>query len=511
MKVRCISLVGALGAVTTKAINLGAEDVDATHAEAAGLRELAGKKSSMPGDRHGRSHSHSVSMDDLPARTPSISSTKGEGKKSSEKGGTKALQPKKKHGKDERHNKVQKDNTGQKGKGSSKSKTKQSKKSKGKGKGKGGGGGNIVDDDQPGEETDDDMGGEEDGNNGGNSSEESNGTECQSPASEAIASGVSGVTTRNPKACCDFDGPVGVFITHAKSYEATSSQLEPFWDTMYHQIDETSRRLGVCFVFTAVEADFEGPATDVVRDLLVSASSFPRATAIMLTDTSEDATLMNEVRSISRTRGFPSVGVFNAGYDNIIVESLVSGMDRLPFVGFTNDAEFGIEAGRITRSILGDVAPRPLCFNGRPDLTFVGERCSAYYSALTTEAIQPATGIECSSQSTPQDILGFLVDNEANAVYSHIDCCRPVAQAVALAKELGQNILAAGCQDEDTSGDASIDFVTAQPAKLQAYNAATWVAFTIQQELSGRNGREEMFFPSTQSFVNTAVFTTITS
>jgi hypothetical protein len=230
--------------------------------------------------------------------------------------------------------------------------------------------------------------------------------------------------------------------------------------------------------------------------------------AMMSTDPTDSVALLEKIRSISNNPALPSIGVFNAGFANLLIEAIVSGMRRIPFVGLMDDTDFCTKAGKVTLDLLGETATRPLCFNARPDLPFIGERCAAYYNEITFEAIDPPTGEICSADSLVEDILARIVDTGANAVWSHVDCCSTVAQAAELARKIDGRTVVVGCQDKDTTG-GMINFVTAQPIELQAYSTSTWASFPVIQEQQGKDGRGEQYFPSLGSLVNTAVFNTI--
>jgi hypothetical protein len=114
----------------------------------------------------------------------------------------------------------------------------------------------------------------------------------------------------------------------------------------------------------------------------------------------------------------------------------------------------------------------------------------------------------CSADSLAEDILARIVDNSASAVWSHIDCCSTVAQAAEMARRIHGRTVVVGSQDKDTTG-GTIDFVTAQPIELQAYQTSTWASFPVIQVQQGKDGRGGQYFPSLGSVVNTAVFKTI--
>jgi hypothetical protein len=332
---------------------------------------------------------------------------------------------------------------------------------------------------------------------------------CMSAVAEAIVDAVPEVITQNPARCCKTAEPTAVFVTHAERSDATASGFEPFWDRFYKIISETSEAAGVCFVMTGVDQmTAERGLSEILVDANDIVSNLHDVPAMMSTDPTDSVVLLEKIRSISSNLALPSIGVFNAGFANLLIEAIVSGMGRIPFVGLTDDTDFGTSAGKLTLDLLGETAARPLCFNARPDLPFIGERCAAYYNEITFEPIDPPTGEICSADSLIEDILARIVDTGANAVWSHIDCCSTVAQAAELARKIDGRTIVVGCQDKDTTG-GMIDFVTAQPIELQAYSTSTWASFPVIQEQQGKDGRGEQYFPSLGSLVNTAVFNTI--
>ena len=334
-------------------------------------------------------------------------------------------------------------------------------------------------------------------------------TECAFRAADSLIEVIPEVRVKFPSRCCNYQGPIAVYVTHSEPNDSTPSGLEPFWDTIYTQIEQSSEDDNVCFILTGYDPGASDRALgDILTDATVLASTFPATISMMVTDPTEGMMLVNEIRVISNDPTLPSIGLFNAGYNNLVVESLVSGQDRLPFIGYMNDADFGTEAASFTRILLDGIAALPLCFNGRPDLEFVGERCATYYAELSATAVDPATGVPCSSESLVQEVFNSIVDTQANALLSHVDCCDVVARAAAMAKSMGQDILAVGCMDEDTTGvDVSIDFVTTQPILLQGYSPSSWANFPVEQAMLGKNGRSRQFFPSLGSLVNTAIYT----
>jgi hypothetical protein len=329
---------------------------------------------------------------------------------------------------------------------------------------------------------------------------------CASPVAAAILASVDEVTTQNPDRCCMYSGPTAVYVTHALPGD-TDSGFEEFWDQIYNEIDRASFPVYVCFVMTGVTSAVDSfeKLTKVMMEVNDVVSALDVVPAMMVADPTDSVELINQIRSISNDAALPSIGVFNAGYDNIIIESIVSGQGRLPFVGYLEDADYGTKAGRISLELLGGVPAKPLCFNARLGVVdSIGERCAAYYDEITDQPVDPAFGIGCSTETAAGEIFALLVEQDTNAVWSHVDCCAAVADAADMMRRMNRNIIV-GCMDEDTSG-GKIEFVTAQPIQLQGYSTSTWANFPVIQAREGNDGRAEQFFPSLQSLVNTAIF-----
>jgi hypothetical protein len=358
-------------------------------------------------------------------------------------------------------------------------------KGQGKGKGKGKGG-------------DDDGGGI--------------GSVCMSVEADAISAAIPEVAAINPVSCCYYSGPISVYVTHALLSDDTMSGLEPFWDEIYQEITRTSHDQDVCFVLTGLNSITKGNRSidQILIDVNVFASEIPTVNSILTTDpTTDNTNLINEIRRISSNTTLPSIGIFNAGYNNIIIESIVSGQERLPFVGLTDDSEYGQMAGSISLELLDGIPAIPLCFNARLGiLDFLGERCAAYYSEITSDVIEPEFGVVCGPDSTVEEITVQLNGNATgaiNAVWSPLECCSVVAEAVATVRETTGRKMIVGCQDNDPT-NGRINFVTAQPIALQGYAAASWANFPTIQAKLGNDGRAAQYFPSLQSLVNTGIY-----
>ena len=331
---------------------------------------------------------------------------------------------------------------------------------------------------------------------------------CNSAFSSFVLSSVPEAIVKNPVRCCDFDGATAAIVTHAQPDNTTTSGFEPFWNNLYDIIDAVSKKAQVCFFMTGYNPSIATGRnlSEVLIDVNQVVSTIQKIPSMMSTDPTDNDALISEIRKISSNPSFPSIGVFNAGYENIQLEKLESGLPAIPYVGYMEDQTFGREAAQVTRELLGTENPIPICFNARiGSVPLVGKRCQAYYSALQVE-VEPAIGVNCSASSTSDQILAILLAQNINTAWTHIDCCMPVAQAAQAARELGRNIVV-GCQD-DARG-APVDFVTRQPETLQGYATSTWANFPVMQALQGRDGRSKQYFPSLSSIVNTAIYSLV--
>lgn len=328
---------------------------------------------------------------------------------------------------------------------------------------------------------------------------------CRSKFTNYVLSRVPEAIAANPSRCCDFDGPTAAFVTHSEPGD-TASGFEIFWDILYQEIEKTASKAGVCFFMTGYDPAIKTDLT--LSELLIEVnqvvSGISEVPAMMSTDPTTGLALIKEIRVISNNPGLPSIGVFNAGFNNILEEQIESGQAPLPFVGYPDDTVYGQLAAQATQDLLDGVPPSPLCFNGRPgEVSVISARCQAYYTRLGVQR-DPSTGVSCNINSTADEILQDIVNANANAVLSHIDCCAAASDAVRQARQQGRTVVI-GCMDYDTAG-VSVDFVTVQPERLQAYSTSTWVNFPVIQENRGNDGRGKQFFPSLDSLVHTAIF-----
>jgi hypothetical protein len=334
---------------------------------------------------------------------------------------------------------------------------------------------------------------------------------CFSSFSSFVLESVPESTAKNPNRCCDFDGATAAIVTHAQPDNSTESGFEPFWNNMYAVIDAASKKSGVCFFMTGYSPNVNSGRnlSEVLINVNQVVSGIQMVPSMMSTDPTSGDALITEIRKISSNPAQPSIGVFNAGYDNIQLEKLVSGLPAIPFVGYMNENAYGQEAALASRQLLGSEPPVPSCFNARSDVPLVGARCQAYYSALQVE-VEPVTGFNCSSLTTPQQVVEILLARSVNVAWSHSDCCAAVAQAAASVQPMGRRVIV-GCMDDapTSNGTTMVDFVTRQPETLQAYATSSWANFPVIQQARGRDGRQEQFFPSLSSLVHTAIFNVI--
>lgn len=332
---------------------------------------------------------------------------------------------------------------------------------------------------------------------------------CQSLVARRLGMQVSDVITQNPPECCMRVGPTTVYVTHAQSDPTTETGFEPFWDEVFLRIADLSSRVGACFVMTGYDQNVTPSRglSDILVDVNAAASMISDVPAMMSTDPTDSVALINTIRAISLNPDLPSIGVFNVGYPNIIIEAIVTGLNRLPYVGVLRDSDFGLLAGQATTQLLNGVAATPLCFNARPDVDFVGVRCATFYDEVADADITPEAGVTCSKDTTVDTFVSQISSANANAILSHVDCCANVVSAVERLRNQGSSIVV-GCTDEDTSGGRA-NFTTTQPIDLQGYQASSWVNLPLQIAEDGMMGRGEQFFPSLQSVVNAGIFNII--
>jgi hypothetical protein len=249
---------------------------------------------------------------------------------------------------------------------------------------------------------------------------------------------------------------------------------------------------------------------EVLSETNVLSAVVEEVQAIMATDPTMGTDLANLFRLIEQTKETPSIGVFNAGYENLMAEMVVTGQERLPYIGYTDDWKFGSEAGTMTLALLPrDIPVKPICFNARPDLAFVGQRCAQYYQTVTNKPPFNDSGVTCSGDSNVQAVADLLRQGEINAVYTHGDCCAVVGQAIQMLRaEDASRTIVAGCMDEDTS-NGGINFITTQPIELQAVQAYSWTTLPVIQTDVGGDGETEQFFLSERTLIDTAIFSEV--
>jgi hypothetical protein len=355
---------------------------------------------------------------------------------------------------------------------------------------------------------------------------------CQSDVAQSIQYAIPEVFTQNPTRCCHHDGPVAVYITHSiPGSEVTSitgsTTFEPFWQDAYETIEKRSALYNLCFVMTGYNPNL---SQRTITDIMISTNRFVstlrRVPVIMTTDPTDNVRLANEVRFISDSMlDGPNIGVFNSGYNNLNIEAIVARQGRLPYVGAIEDRDYGIQSALLAQQLLlvsdnddETSSIQPLCFNGRPDLEFVGERCAAFYAASrnnitsTTEpnnssSMTPPFGITCSADSIIEDIYEIILNTTSNSILAHVDCCSVVSFAVSRAQvTMGKKIIM-GCQDRDTTGGV-IDYVTKTPDEEQMYHTTKFIQLPLQTSIGTNDilrGRQKDLFPSFLSLIVTNI------
>lgn len=208
---------------------------------------------------------------------------------------------------------------------------------------------------------------------------------------------------------------------------------------------------------------------------------------MMVTDPTSSGTLMELVRSISNDATLPAIAVFNAGYSNVIVDSIVTGERRLPYIGSIDEADYGKSAATMTKELLNGATPVPMCFQASEDQ----QRCYSYYAGL---AVPDSPPFPCSSSSTS---IAYDIPSSVNAILAPAACCAAVIGAA-------RDDIVIGCQDQDVMD--GLAFVTQQPVALQAATAATWSNFVVQYGMAGAQS-----FPGLQTLVATDVYSILAS
>ena len=333
--------------------------------------------------------------------------------------------------------------------------------------------------------------------------------DCLSAVARNIADSVPEVVTQNPRYCCYDRGPTAVIVTHALTSELTDSGFESLWDTVYFHFLQSSSAFGACFVMAGYDpSESDRSLSDVLIDVNNAASDIITVPAIMTTDPTNGTALMSTIRGISERPNGPSIGVFNAGYANIVIESLISGKDRLQYIGHQNDREYGTQAAGLALELLGKNSAKPLCLNGHPDFRFVGQRCAAFYDSTTTVDVQPRSGIDCSSPVNATELAVTIIRGGVEAIFADTKCCSGAEEAAHIARSRARHEIVVGCMDLDTTG-GRVNFVTAQAIDLQSFHTFSFVSFPVVRARKGDNGRAPQFFPALETQVNTGISTTL--
>ena len=350
---------------------------------------------------------------------------------------------------------------------------------------------------------DDDDDDTDDSDNGGSGSS----GKCISSAASAITDALPQITTLNPESCCEQTAGIAAYLTHATLDSSTESGLSRFWQEAYDNISRVSAAHDICFVFVAASTDDVAELEQTMYDMTVAVSTMvspffhftvvlltksddsaqPDVVAMMVTDPTSTGTLIELVRSISNDATLPAIAVFNVGYNNIIVDSIVTGERRLPYIGSIDEADYGTSAATMTKELLNGATPVPMCFQANED----PQRCYAYYVDLAVPSSPP---FPCNATS---DSIQYDIPSSVNAIFAPAACC---AAVIASARD----DIVVGCQDHDVVD--GLAFVTQQPVALQAATAATWSSFVVQFGMAGAQS-----FPGLQTLVATDVYSILAS
>lgn len=335
------------------------------------------------------------------------------------------------------------------------------------------------------------------------------GSRCESATVDAIIEQVPEVIARAPDNCCSFSGPTAVLVTHAYGdIEETESGFDSFWDSFYDVLRLASDAYDVCVIFTGISQEFNmnRSTTDVLLDVTQAVSQLEEVPVFMTTDPTENLALINAIRVISADPMAPLVGVFHSGYAKILIESIISGLERIPFVGNKDERDYGVLAAAATKDLLGGVAVVPLCLNGRPDLSTIAVRCQSFYEETTIlRNVRPVSGLPCSRSSDPEALAQLVADTGVNAVFAHSECCAMATQAVLAARSATNRTVLIGCMDEE-SMERFPDFTIKAPVTLQAFQVINFMTLPLLQAQSENEGRLDSFFPSLSTQVLTNVF-----
>jgi hypothetical protein len=328
--------------------------------------------------------------------------------------------------------------------------------------------------------------------------------ECRSLETKSLLRQVPQAIAMNPSRCCNFDGPVFAIITHAQPDTDSGSGFESFWNSIYYEIEAASKKTNTCFFMTGI--DLSNGRGSTVSEIFINVnqiiSEMDSVPSMMTTDPTDSIHLLSTVRSISNNPDMPSIGIFNSGYENVIVESLRSDDLRLPYIGSTSEQIYGQKGASATLNLLDNVPPAPLCLVPQNSLN---TRCHTFYSnlGLSLSEEKSLDGLHCNLRTTGDDILSYVIENDANSVWAHQECCEAAMIAADTARRLGR-MTVIGCMDVSPR-DFQVDFVTTQSITLQAHAVHAWASFPVIQEMKGRDGRQSEYFPSLRSLINIVI------
>lgn len=335
------------------------------------------------------------------------------------------------------------------------------------------------------------------------------GGQCTSNVVDIIVNSVTGAIAKTPARCCNYRGPTAVFVTHGSLDATTTSGFEPFWHTMYSNFVEIAESNNVCFVMTGYNSQ-AGSSIDVtMRSVLSIASLTEQVPVIMLTDPTGNENLVEQARKTLQSSSPPLVGVFNTGFENVVAESLVSGLDRIPYIGITNEGAYGELAASAAKSLLPNDKIFPICLNSHPEMRSMQQRCESFSDTFPAAQVANDTrmGIPCTDTADVNIVANFLNVNNINAIFAHEECCM-IASRAAEQLRATRNVVV-GCMDKDSTG-GKVNFITKQAVGIQAWNAFAFTNLPLQMALMSEPTLKPLF-PSLSTQVSVEVFNEIHS
>ena len=313
---------------------------------------------------------------------------------------------------------------------------------------------------------------------------------CYSAPARNLLEIVPDAIVRNPSRCCDHTGSIAAYVTH-------SAPGTTFWEEAYSSILAQSDVSSSCFIFTGVNeaAAVSSDRDQTILDVVLTVSSLPQVVTLMVVDTTSSSSLASSLRYMHEQQHqqhivSPLVGVWHAGYDNILLESITKGAGVLPYVGVASSdaaAVFGSTAAQLSLAVLGNDASS-LCV--ATSLTSAPSECSHWYAGRNASIATPIA--VCDAEwSLP------VVEGAVDVIWATRGCCQRVVDAI----EEGSPTLV-GCHT-DEAGANSAHFSLRQPVAFQASTVAAWANAAVVASQRGGSGRYA--FPALGTVVATGL------